>query len=288
MAQKNKNKNMWIILGVAVIALIIFTQTQGNGGNEPLNKPGDMLVVNLYDADGNLIEQSLVGRQSTVGGIPGVAFINFDTMITNTGEITLSNLHISDSEPFAMRQAYADAVSVSNLAPGASYTWSSDLIDVTQFEGQTVDFMVYVDGTYMDANGQSQSLQRTGTKSITIQQDTCSDGTPWDTCSATQPEYCNAGTLEDKASVCGCPTGYEQSSTNPDLCVVPTCSDGTITNTCTSSQPEYCDGNKQIINNCAACGCPDDYYGNAQVCQADGSCQPAEYNIDFTISLGYD
>lgn len=283
-----ENKNTMLIVGIVLVAIFIFSQNQGTGGDEPLNKPGDILVVNLYDADGNKLEQSLAGRQSTIGGVQGVAFINFDTVVTNTGEIGLSNMRITTSEPLALRQAYQDAVTIANFDAGATQTWSSELIDVSEFEGQTVDFQVFISGDYMDANGDSQSLQRTGEKSITIEQDTCIDGTPWDTCSASLPQYCDSGTLIDKATVCGCPSGYEPSSVNPDACVVPTCIDGTETNTCTSGKPEYCDGNKDIINNCAACGCPDDYYGNIQECQPDGSCEPQSYNIDFTISLGYE
>lgn len=37
----------------------------------------------------------------------------------------------------------------------------------------------------------------------------CSDGTPYSHCSTTKPQYCDSGTLANKCSVCGCPTGQQ-------------------------------------------------------------------------------
>ncbi len=37
---------------------------------------------------------------------------------------------------------------------------------------------------------------------------TCSDGTVYGSCSSTKPKYCSSGTLINKCSQCGCPTGY--------------------------------------------------------------------------------
>jgi len=46
---------------------------------------------------------------------------------------------------------------------------------------------------------------------------TCSDGTPYDQCSQTKPKYCSNGNLIDKASSCGCPSGYEIAN---DQCIM--------------------------------------------------------------------
>lgn len=37
----------------------------------------------------------------------------------------------------------------------------------------------------------------------------CTDGTLYGQCSANKPKYCGSGNLIDKASLCGCPSGYE-------------------------------------------------------------------------------
>ena len=37
----------------------------------------------------------------------------------------------------------------------------------------------------------------------------CTDGTPYGKCSLNKPKYCENGTLSNKASLCGCPEGYE-------------------------------------------------------------------------------
>jgi len=44
-------------------------------------------------------------------------------------------------------------------------------------------------------------------KCISIQLQTCSDGTLYGECSQTKPKYCDNGRLIDKCSVCGCPEG---------------------------------------------------------------------------------
>ncbi len=39
-------------------------------------------------------------------------------------------------------------------------------------------------------------------------QSNCSDGTPYNTCSAIKPKYCDNGTLINKCNLCGCDIGY--------------------------------------------------------------------------------
>jgi len=45
-------------------------------------------------------------------------------------------------------------------------------------------------------------------KCISIQPQTCSDGTPYGECSTTKPKYCDNGNLVDRCDICGCPSGY--------------------------------------------------------------------------------
>ena len=47
----------------------------------------------------------------------------------------------------------------------------------------------------------------------------CSDGTPYGECSATQPLYCDNGTLVDNCGSCGCPTGEEFNTTTESFYV---------------------------------------------------------------------
>lgn len=48
---------------------------------------------------------------------------------------------------------------------------------------------------------------------------TCTDGTPYNSCSATKPKYCSSGTLIDAAGTCGCPAGQVASGNS---CAIPT------------------------------------------------------------------
>ena len=52
------------------------------------------------------------------------------------------------------------------------------------------------------------------------QSSTCSDGTAYGSCSATKPKYCNSGTLINRCSQCGCPTGQSCNSSS-DSCYTP-------------------------------------------------------------------
>jgi len=125
----------------------------------------------------------------------------------------------------------------------------------------------------------------------------CSDGTPYETCSAAQPEYCSSGSILDSCGApgnCGCPSDR------------PVCkSDGTCIATCSGtgciagSPPNYCNNNALIKNACGGiygCLCPgpgtrcfcngderccNDYHYE---CQVDGTCKKV---IDSTDCSGY-
>ncbi len=94
----------------------------------------------------------------------------------------------------------------------------------------------------------------------------CSDGTSYGSCNTTnKPKYCSSGTIIDKCSQCGCPSG-QSCNTTTNACYVPKCSDGTSYDSCSATKPKYC-SNGTIIDKCSQCGCPTGY-----TCKSDGTC----------------
>ncbi|HJX05721.1 MAG TPA: hypothetical protein VJ461_03355 [Candidatus Nanoarchaeia archaeon] len=89
----------------------------------------------------------------------------------------------------------------------------SDLILVTNFFGKTSGYDSEAD---TDTNGIIDIYDVVYVASRVGTTITCTDGTPYSQCSATKPKYCQDGTLINKCSTCGCPTGYACSN---DQCV---------------------------------------------------------------------
>jgi len=60
------------------------------------------------------------------------------------------------------------------------------------------------------ANGFADAGE-TATKIVSVESNVqaCTDGTPYDECASVAPNYCSGGTLIQKASICGCPSGYD-------------------------------------------------------------------------------
>jgi len=89
-------------------------------------------------------------------------------------------------------------------------------------------------------------------------QPTCSDRTAYNSCSLTLPKYCSNGTLTDKCSSCGCPSGqscnYTDSSCYASTTPGQRCTDGTAYGVCSKTAPKYCD-NGQLKDKCSYCGC---------------------------------
>lgn len=277
-----ENKNIIIyILVLAGLAIFFWPKTQ----DVTINKLGDVLIVNFYDENGvKLNSDTLYSHQSTVGNIQGIKYMNFDVNVKNTGTEEINNVRIKEATPLELQQALADATAVPEMSVGESHKWSSEMIEVQQFEGKTTTFGV--DIAYDIAEGKTTTVNfDQGTeKDLVVQQDVCEGGVPWNTCDpSNKPKYCDGGDLVNKASVCGCPSGYTPSG---DLCTPTTCSDGTITSQCTANKPSYCGADKLIVNNCQQCGCPNDYYGTLKICQLDGSCKAKDYKVDFVITLG--
>ncbi|MCX6774109.1 MAG: hypothetical protein NTY68_03895 [Candidatus Micrarchaeota archaeon] len=91
----------------------------------------------------------------------------------------------------------------------------------------------------------------------------CNDGTLNMQCSENRPNMCVNGNLVENASICGCPTGYEEKD---GTCrKIEKCNDGTLVNSCSSSKPLYCE-NGELVQNAGLCGCPEGYLINEKVC----------------------
>lgn len=70
---------------------------------------------------------------------------------------------------------------------------------------------------------------------------TCTDGTANNQCSTNKPKFCSNGTLIDKASQCGCPTGQTaqgDSCTSSSSCTATVSTGSTVTVRVTTTDPE--------------------------------------------------
>src|SRR3990172_1677889 len=56
----------------------------------------------------------------------------------------------------------------------------------------------------------------TGKKILFFGEDFCGDGTLYGKCSSDRPYYCSDGLLFERASICGCPSGFNESG---DKCI---------------------------------------------------------------------
>jgi hypothetical protein len=253
-----------------------------SSGTTSINEPFNILQLKLWDINKNLIDIS--NRQSTIGGISGVEYISFDTIIFNIGNIQIQDIYLASIEPIELRRVLSSKT-ISVLLPGQQTNWSSGLISIEQLEGRSLNFSVTVQGKYFNESGFIENITKMGIRSLEIRPDICTDGTPWDTCSNSKPQKCINGTLVNKASLCGCNSGYDVIGEN---CIAPACFNTTAINTCMPSKPDYCNGVKQVIPNCGLCGCNNDYYNNLMVCNSTiGTCNPRDYNIDFVVLTGY-
>jgi hypothetical protein len=99
---------------------------------------------------------------------------------------------------------------------------------------------------------------------LTQENQACSGGTPSDSCTSAPPTYCSNGHLIQKASVCGCGTGYDVVG---DFCMphVDKCDDGTLYNLCAKTKPKYCDAGV-LVDNASICGCPAGQGINGSIC----------------------
>lgn len=291
----NKNIIIMGIIGVVIVAAFLIFSKSLTGGTiqsddgGPINEPGDILVISFYDANGNEISTrtDMVGRSaSIVDGVPNVYYVKFQVVVVNSGNVPLTNVRVSSSSPTALTNALSTPTV--SLAVGQTVRWNSTLLNITQFESVTPTlFAINVSSQAMSGEGAIINLVSRGTKSLSITGLTCpSTNVPDNNCDPNnKPKFCLPGgtALVDKASVCGCPTGY---TVTGETCALPTCSDGTVVGQCTSQKPQYCNSGAVLVNNCATCGCPLDYYGNAKICQADGTCIAQSYAPGMVVTVG--
>jgi len=96
----------------------------------------------------------------------------------------------------------------------------------------------------------------------------CSDGTSVNSCSTTKPMYCSASqTLEQRASLCGCPVGFIMQG---EACMSQ-CTDGTSLDRCSRTKPKFCNSYGQLVDKASMCGCPELSVRSGEICAP--SCQ---------------
>jgi len=106
----------------------------------------------------------------------------------------------------------------------------------------------------------------------------CLNGTPSGQCSSSKPKYCDNGTLINKCTKCGCPSGQlcdisTQACYTPLEPSVEECSDGTPYGECSSDKPKFC-YNGDLVDYCRVCGCSFNQLCNQETdkCYAPQAC----------------
>jgi len=156
-----------------------------------------------------------------------------------------------------------------------SYLWDTDSYNKTSY---IYNFRVY---DLSDNLGEGTAKL---TNVVSPPPLTCSDGTPYNTCSSNKPLYCDNGTLVPDCQVCGCDPGFECNESG--TCFAPpappnlTCSDGTPYWNCSSNKPFYCE-NGTLIEDCGFCGCD-----LGLDCQINGTCAVPPVPPNLTCSDG--
>lgn len=116
----------------------------------------------------------------------------------------------------------------------------------------------------------------------------CFDGTAVGACSLEKPFVCNSdGARSPKASVCGCPSGWRASTTQPDQCIpVPVtgqaCSDGTPSGSCSISARSLKCQNGLLTASAVSCGCPLGFEPQGEQCVQPG---PTKTSCSDTTSV---
>jgi hypothetical protein len=107
---------------------------------------------------------------------------------------------------------YLQAQTAFSLPP-FSFSTPSSCLDGTSYDECSIQRPEFCrNGTLVDYCSQcgcdenSMCNSTTGSCEVIIPQN-CSDGTVYNNCSTTKPKYCYRGILQDRADICGCPTG---------------------------------------------------------------------------------
>ena len=314
-----KLKKLIPILVIVGIILYFGFQASVTAKYVPIGKsdPGISLKACVSDQSGNCAPttktQSIVTFQGQTAQ-PGYKYITVFSDITN---ILGGNVEVDVTDISSPQSDYQTAINTGQ--PTASPPVLPYLKQFTLQTAQTnSQFAVWdisqpaswgshlyqmdVAANYKDAQGNAVSIPKSGQVGVLIESDVCTDNTPWNTCSASKPSYCQAGqlyppeyipgTLIDKASVCGCAVGYVPNPGNPDQCVANVCNDGTTpVGSCVVGNPNtnqrYCSALGQpLIEACGQCDCTNDYHNNPNTaCDAGDHCVYTIYSADLNVYL---
>ena len=156
--KKNKKNFMWIIytfflifiIGSSFIIYNIFIDQDDTAIKVRYYKDG--IEVNVQE------DSKLFGLfQQTIINPGGEAYdqISFDIFVTNTGNVSI-DLQIIDASPLVFKNALPATIKTL-LVEESGILWSSDLIDVDQFESypQPVKFLINISGEYLYASSTS-------------------------------------------------------------------------------------------------------------------------------------
>jgi len=113
----------------------------------------------------------------------------------------------------------------------------------------------------------SATLVGQATCTVSSLPQTCSDGTPAGSCSATKPKECMNGYLLNNATKCGCPVGTKVAA-GGIFCESVPCTDGDIIvpeGTCSAKKQKKCVGGV-LVNKASECGCPSSMTTTGESC----------------------
>lgn len=325
-----------LILVIAGIGVVVFTLFNQQTKIEVINKGVAMrawtvdengVKIYLDELSGLTVQQQTILGNPTSTGFVKVTNLGFDTSLDNTNgdsEVTITD--VSGSNPCSAGNNNAGCSGIANLLglaldtkwdpflPNilpigqASQIISSNQMDLSSIELGLIDFRVDVIGTFLDSNGNSQSLSnKYGQVTLKVNPESCSDGTSADVnsqdsdnagfCStASVGKYCRINAngeakLTDRASLCGCPSGLVADG---EVCTtVVDCTTLWGANQCNpDGGVSYCQSDGTIVDNCNVCGlnqCPVSANGDDATSCSTGttsSCQyPSTSGEGFVVSI---
>ncbi len=133
-----QNNTIFYIIGIVVlVALILNSQI-------PKEETGMIGLTPRFYRDGVEVfaSKGLFSIVTPPGGVYDQ--IAFDVSVTNTGIIPIENLQIDYAYPLAFKNALP--ITIAYLGVGQSLIWTSDKMYTSQFEGQTINFLVRFSG----------------------------------------------------------------------------------------------------------------------------------------------
>ena len=207
--QKHKRNKIIIVSVIAVILLLA-----GIGTYLLVDKNTSqtrMLVVSgYYNAAGEKISGT---KQSIVGGVTGVSYIDLTATLTNTGDIPLT-CNIVSASPTAADTAFVKTQK--SLPVSGKAAWTSDKISVAPFESETTPttFTIVARCSYVSGSQTITLPDKSATLSISIK----SEGTAGfvigidDGGEAASTEYCGDSICQITETTSSCPNDCAVSS----------------------------------------------------------------------------